>query len=559
MTAVYAERNANQSMLADAEREAKDDSSTLVYIVQWDGVTHRYGALAHIMNVLQINPEKEIVVMYNTTSTTDSDTGKTTTSGSGLQSFMVQPLIDAKNTDGTRQYPNVSMVYAPATNINTNYADADSSQFKSATQLAQVIADIKGEGKVADVYIDDFHLARSVTRYGTADKGADVNKAVVSTYGVLALARSVNQICDGNGAFGFFDDTHWKSLQAAGFSYDPESRSWPEADKVRQELADAYAKNGQSGFADAFISQYASEQPGKNPALAALWSLMAASHADANGVSPARYFVPGTDTIIDLNSHQEGSSSTLMAPEMVPSAGWWDPYFSVDADFMGLYAGLTEDSKLLVVNSVSGKSLAAADLNPSVMDGHDNILYSGMLMSDGLFNQTCTEPALVAKLFSEVYDPTAGNAADGQPEQLFWYKMHPREGKTQAEFTAEVDKQSAAMNLNLPPAATWLKYLDQAVPIEMWLLQGFGSSEAASGRTVKYYSGFSTSAYVLRADKAEQSFAPAAYLFSQGVMKQFVNVWNGYPSLTFPDGQIRITDDILAGTGYIADYTQLSA
>ncbi len=505
----YAARNAGENLLADAKQKAEAEGNVLVYSINWFAVFHKFGSVSHLLKVLEINPKKEILVLNR--------------DNAYLTAGLLAPVLGDK-----AKYPNVAHKEIKAeASIEQGWARYDFSQIKPEIQaLAEA-------GKKIDLYLDDYTLFKPLDNYigayGSYLKNetsfapvAAANEAIYRNYAYLAKTRSINLIFDGRASWEFYSRKFMDFMVASGIGMHQGTKTYPQLALLRETL----------GESDGTGSEKSAQFAGENLGGMILLALISGNQAPGKApVRQAKYFVAGTNTILDFNDFgaTKNDLPTLLG-DKPPAGKFFDPYRSIDGDIIGLYRSFAADTKRLFLSVFSISSVSR-----EILRNKTNVVYSGSLWSSaGVFDSE-------AKTIIALYRANESQAI--RPLQIV-YKNHPREsGGYQERMWLRLDglKSQDPGLVRFEPRRD-VVFLDKDVPMEYYVLEGFADSDASLNNSVLYYSGYSTLVYFLNAARLDGSIAKV--IASRATVEGSVNRYNGYPSRVFPAGRLISPEQI---------------
>ena len=444
-----------------------------MYNISWVAVLHKYGSILHLLSVLQNNPNKEIYVYAH--------------DKNDMNIQLLKPIVDSN------KFSNLHVEVVPWTDPHGWF------NYDSAI-IEEKIREIKGNNKKVDIYLDDYRLLKPLSKYReiiddeTEVKNANIN--IMNKFAFLGLCRSVNMFADGTASWGFFSSKIYELINYLSIPYDWSTQSYPKINELRREM---YV-NGISNlsFKDELFS-----------GLIILQSLVSANYKDENGIQVSKFFLPGTDTILDLNS-----SASLNSQEIKRQV--FDPYYSLDASIIMSYKNLSEESKNLfhAIFNVTPQS-------KEFMNGKTSIIYSGRNIADHGDDVLTAEAKRIINLYK-----INGGLTDNNVQVVF--KGHPRDTD---DYDNKIKNKITQLDSSLNPDV-WLKFLNRKIPMEYYVFDGFLSSDATVNRKVIYYSGLSTIFYFLQAAGLDKDVKNV--IVSNSDMNNILK-WNGYPSRVFKD------------------------
>ncbi|WP_156940223.1 hypothetical protein [Mycoplasmoides alvi] len=514
--ATYNLRTQNQGLLADAIKKANSKNNVLMYSINWNSVMYKYGGMAHLIKVLEVNPTKEI---YFFCKKDDQDNNP------GINSKILKPIMDAKE-----KFPNFHY------QLINDWRDYWSFFEFHNEDIEPILDQITSQNKVVDFYLEDFQVMTFVTKYidsyiiGTNADLYKANDAILSQIGILAKMRSINMIADGTTAFDNWRTDISKLLFETKNYWDDANKEYCLSSWIRETIKSGDEK------ALSELKNY------KYYGALILESLFTMQFPDKDGILPTKYFTPGCETILDINDNALPSSCL---DQKVKNLSYFDPYYTVNADIIDVYASYNVDSKKLFLDS-----FGIFEQNQNILNNKTSVIYSGRLMH--LNNVNTPDDSIIteeAKRVMKLYELEINRGV--KPENLqILFKAHPRELDETIKDSVDgllikkindLRSSSSSFNNSIPDATGWLKFLNNKTPMEYYVFAGFLKSDPSKNREVLYYAGFSTTVYMIvgahLGDSIKQVIVSDAEL-------NLVNKWNGYPSRVFPKNKITTNEEL---------------
>lgn len=505
----YDQRTKANGLLADAIDKAQRSDNVLMYSLNWNSMMYKYGGMVHVIKVLELNPNKEIYFFCKPDDANEP----------GINTSFLKPIMEAKNSDGTLKYPNFHYC------LIQNWKDYWSFFEFHSEVIKPILESVLLRNLVVDFYLEDFQIMQFVSQYinsyinGHSANLDEANNQIFNNFSFLLKMHSINMIADGTTAFDNFRTDIFQLLDLTKNYWNQSTYSYPLSEKVRETIV----SNDQNSINSLKTYKYYGAL--------ILETLFTLQKSDKNGISPTKYFLPGCESILDINL---GNATCL--DTSIKNKTYFDPYYSVNANIIDLYNSFTPNSKQLFLSS-----FGIQEQSQEILKNKKNVIYSGRLMHDNGVN----EPN--AKIIEEeatrilkLYDVESKQLSNTNLQILF--KPHPRElDQTIVENGLLLQKVNELKTKNIPDATQWLKFLNHKTPMEYYVFAGFLNSN--NDREVLYYAGYSTTVYMIVGAKLKDSIKKV--IVSNDDMNN-INKWNGYPSRVFPDG-IIITNDELFG------------
>ncbi|WP_027124272.1 hypothetical protein [Mycoplasmoides pirum] len=494
----YQDWTKRDGLLADAISKANFTDNVLMYSINWNSVLYKYGGIAHIIKVLEINPNKEIYVFSK-----KDDLGEI-----GINKELLKPILDNK-----QKFPNFNWVEIPNWNNYWSFFEFH------RDVIEEKFNNITNRNLVVDFYLEDFQIMNFAERYiniinNSVSELSAANEKIFNGISLLLKMRSVNMIADGNTAFSKFSTSFFNFLNQTNNYWDQNYYGYPLSESIRN----IFSKNDKAKIEELRKNRYYG-----GLILQALFTLQ---KNDKNGVYFAKYFLPGCESILDMND-PNGKATELS--NVIKQNNYFDPFYSVDANIIDLYDSFTLESKKLFLDIFK-----IVDQDQSILNNKKSIIYSGRLIS---YNNNLDNSILEdeAKRILKLYNLNGG--INNSNLQLL-FKAHPREdeltiSKTLIDKINEIDPN---INVN-----SWLKFLNKNVPMEYYIFSGFLKSIPEKNREIIYYAGYSTTIYIIVSAGLTNSIKNV--IVSDNDMN-YINRFNGYPSRVFPENKLVTNNEL---------------
>ncbi|WP_033159687.1 hypothetical protein [Mycoplasmoides alvi] len=491
---IYESRANNENLMQDAIQKAKETNNVIFYSINWWAVLHKYGFISHLLKILEINNNKEIYIFSN---------------GQQVNESLLSPILNDKN-----KFPNVHFI-----KIQWN----DWSTFKfHYKEMEPIINDVLSRNKVIDSYFDDYALLKPLSFYldkynqykdQTIPESElnNINSLIYENYKILFNTRSINLIADGTASWDFYDPKYYNFLNDFKIGYDNENQCFPLLNYTRDEIS--------KSFNDSYWNTELKDK--KNSGGILLFSLIS-SFKKINNIQQCKYFVAGTNTLLDLNETKTNQYPSTMIPDYIIQKGFWDPYYSINSKIISLYNSFNLDTKKLFLSILN-----INEQSKEILKNKKSIIYSGVLMeNDNLLLSECQR---IIKLYNI--------HKDANKTTQIVYKAHPRENNNYQE---SIKKKLKEIEPTFDVENS-ISFLDKSVPMEYFVMEGFTKSDPSINSDVIYYSGFSTTVYLLDGDNLANTIYQ---VIVSNDNFNLIRKWNGYPSRVFPNNKI-ITNDLL--------------
>lgn len=346
----------------DAQSVA-NDNNVLVYSIDWIATIHKYAPIAHILKVLEINPNQEIYLYIN-------------------NHVLSKEKID---TSSMMKYKNLHIEFYDMDKNNL----WSSFNFKAIDLFFQKYTD---NGKSLKLYCDDYQIFKVINENLTKNKYKNFEK----TYKKLMLFDSITLLSDGVASSKFWDNEYYELFQNPTYQFNTETNNFLEAIQFLEKL-----KNMPDNEFEDWITR-------NNNSNIFILCLLLSYNNEKFDLPSVQYFVPSTLMIEDINNP---SSPILTFNDKYNE--FFDPYNSKNLDFINFFNSLGETQKkdFLTFFKSNDPNYVETQLENSF-----NVVYTGRrLDSNEIIKQ---EADRLIKLY-EMYK--------GNQNLKIWFKGHPRE------------------------------------------------------------------------------------------------------------------------------------
>ncbi|WP_027124097.1 hypothetical protein [Mycoplasmoides pirum] len=387
--------------------------------------------------------------------------------------------------------------------------------------MKSLFFDIVNKNKKIDLYLDDYSLLKPLSIY--IDKYNEfknknlsekdivyINHTIFNNYGYLSKSRSINLIADGTASWNFFEQKVLDFLVNEKVGFDNVTKTFPLLNQIRNDLKD------NDNFNKFSLSLY------KNAGGLIIFSLISSFGIIEGRIQESKYFLAGTNTILDFNDFSKKEYN----PELISNTknGFFDPYFSIDADIINLYKNFSIESKNLFLK-IFNIPLETKD----ILKNKKSIVYSGRLIeSEEILENEC-------KIILNLYKLHQNNKT---LDLQIIYKAHPRE----SENYKNLIKDKLTNLDNSFDSNKCLVFLNKNIPMEYYLLEGFLFSDETLNSEIHYYAGYSTLVYFMNAANLDNNISK---IIVNNNDFNLIKKWNGYPSRVFPKDKLATLDSLL--------------
>ncbi|MGL6125310.1 MAG: hypothetical protein ACRC1F_02340 [Metamycoplasmataceae bacterium] len=398
----------------DAVEKAQTDS-VLFYKISTNGVITRFSVVAHIMKVLELNPNKEIRVF----------------------------AIDALNLDETffnqkDKFPNVKFKYFDQSFLESSVDTFAKYDFN--LEFLEEVYNEFGDDKKIDGYFDDYSFFNKINLYLSGVNTPANRLEIYNEFSLLSKLESTNFISDGTLSVEFFEQTIKRAFLLSNNLYDSEISNYENAKLMREAMKQG--KISEEEFIDG------------NNALLFLTSLIT---YDTKNPNSTKYFLPTTDFIGELNrptgnNYKYGSNDIF------------SPYNSQNLDVISLIRQLNQDDVKRV--------LKIENFDPEIfiekMKGNDNYIFAGTLLSSPSIVASSAKSLLAIRNYAK-----KTTLVENHNKIVVWFKGHPRDGDDILEKLQNGVKEIT----NGADDGSWIRVLDHKIPFEFYSIFNVFSSD----------------------------------------------------------------------------------
>ncbi|MBD5423001.1 MAG: hypothetical protein HDR43_00720 [Mycoplasma sp.] len=477
--------------LTDIKKYA-DDDSILFYNVGLTAVAHRYIPLAHLMNVLQLNPNKQIYLFVNT-----------------LNSFIPKISEQFKT-----KHPNFKIIeYQASSNISSGDFEYN---YGSVTAYKDTIKNENLDTSKIVLTTDDYFF---LTRLQSYINGKTNQDGFIEDYLMFFNLREVNMISDGTASIKFFDNLM--------FDYMNQNQDWFELTNGKYNNAINFVKYFSELNEEQKVNFIKNEMNNYNLNITKiLYSLLIASkNEESISKGKFNFYVPALEMIIDANN-----TSSLSLSHNDYYNYFFNPYNSQNMNFIKLTSQLNNEMNKEFLLSIGLTEIQINDINnyENEFNNFHNVIYTGSMFSN---SPTALEEQ--AKALISIYQENYEN----RNKIKIWFKAHPREDENY-----QILLKDKITSLGYPEISNAIYFLNKSIPMEVFIGKDFMKNDQTNNREVKFYISFSTIGLYLYTNKQQDSLSRTLISESD---KKFINTNFGSfdQSILYPESKTILIDD----------------
>ena len=353
-------RYAHDALMQDAVEKSRTDS-VLFYKINGSSVITRFSFVAHIMKVLELNPDKHIEIYAINLLNLDMDYFK--------------------------QFPNVVYNEFSETVLTNN------ATYSYNLSFLQNVYDKFGKNVKIDGYFDDYTYMAKVSLYMRGFNSPLDRLRIYNEFILLGQLESMNFFSDGTKSVEYFSQLFKQSFLLSNNLYNEEDKNYTNAKLMRQAV-----KNNQISK-EVFLEG--------NNALLFLTSMMTIDFEDP---SSTKYFLPTTDFIPEMNRPDNNPNYKYVENDI------FSPYNSVNMDIITFMKGFDQ----IVIRKIL-KIKEDFDPNSYIqqMNNHKNYIYSGGKMNTQDRIDSNIKTLVAIKNYANSKHPTESDKI------IVWFKGHP--------------------------------------------------------------------------------------------------------------------------------------
>lgn len=355
-------RYLKDALLNDAIEKANTDS-VLFYKITTNGVITRFSFVAHVMKVLELNPNKTIRIF----------------------------AIKALNLDIEyfKQFKNVEFNYFDESLIET-YVKYDFN-----VEFLESVYKEFGPNTKIDGYLDDYSYMEKILLYLKGINSPIYRLQIYDEFALFSKLQTINFFSDGTKSVEYFSETIKKAFLLSGNLYDQNQKNYVKAKNIREGVRNETIDKKE------FIEG--------NNALLFLTSLITADFSDIN---KGKYFLPTTDFIGEVN-RPDGNNFKDGRNDV------FSPYNSLNLNVIEFIRTLNQKDikKIMKISETFDPKYYIDQMN-----GFDNYIYAGTLLDTPDRVKNNIETLLAIKKYAET-----DTSSQNPNKIRVWFKGHPRD------------------------------------------------------------------------------------------------------------------------------------
>ncbi|MGL5205046.1 MAG: hypothetical protein ACRC63_02235, partial [Metamycoplasmataceae bacterium] len=363
------DRYIKDALEKDALEKAHTDS-VLFYKISTNGVITRFSVVAHIMKILELNPEKEIRI------------------------YAIDSLnLDADFFNDEEKFPNVKFKYFDKSFLESSIDNF--AEYNYNIQFLEEVYEEFGMNKKIDGYFDDYSFFTKILLYVNGLNSPKDRLEIYNQFSLLSKLESTNFISDGTKSVEFFFDDVKKAFLLSDNLYDINKNNYTNAQLMRQRV-----KNDEISKEE-FIKG--------NNALLYLTSLITYDFDSEN----SKYFLPTTDFIAEVNRTGGGNYKNGLNDV-------FSPFNSQNLDVVGMIKKLDQAAvrSVLKIDEEYDPEIYIQEMN-----NHDNYVYAGTLLSTPEITRSAVNTLIAIKEYAIKTTPDVTQ----HDKIIVWFKGHPRD------------------------------------------------------------------------------------------------------------------------------------
>ncbi|MGL5733073.1 MAG: hypothetical protein ACRCXE_03315 [Metamycoplasmataceae bacterium] len=475
------DRYLKNALEKDAQEKANSDS-VLFYKISTNGVITRFSVVAHIMRVLEINPEKEIRL------------------------YAVQALnIDTEFFNNKDKFPNFKFKYFEKSDFESMFDSFAKYDFN--IKFLEEVYEEFGNDKKIDGYFDDYSFFAKMLLYVRGLNSPRDRLEMWNQFSLLSKLESTSFLSDGTQSIEFFYEDIKKAFLLSDNLYDSEKMNYTNA-----KLMKARVKNDEI-TKEEFIKG--------NNALLYLTSLITYDKEDSK---KSKYFLPTTDFIGEMNRpssklYNDGANDVF------------SPYNAQNLDVVGMIKKLDQEAIKSVLKIDPSYD---PEIYIKAMDNHDNYVYAGRLLSTPEIARADVKTLMAIKQFAIKTTPDVTQ----HDKIVVWFKGHPRDNDILEKLRNELRNIT-----NGQDDGSWINVLNHKVPFEFYSVSNVFASNPETNKKVFIFTAYST---LVMTNYAEEPRAEIAKIIinnaSMFSFDKIVRIY-GRDSKIFPEDKMTTLKD----------------
>lgn len=453
---IYKKINSNDDLFFENIDKYANDDSILFYNIGQIAVSHKYVPIIHMLHVLEKNPNKEIYFFINKDNFSNS-------------------FYDTFFQNNVPIFPNLHFY-----SYNGGSVDFDDGYFEYGFEMVKIVNKVINENKIDKTKIvfttDEFYFLNRLEVY---TKGDMLNtNGFINDYLLFYEIRELNMVADGTGSVDFFQNTFFDYM-----FYNQEYFMLNSNNQYE------YAIQFMKYFATLTHEQkieYIKNNNVLNITQIFYYLFIASKNNNDSSFTRVNFYLPALEMVLDVNNNY---SAILSHND--PYNLFFNPYNVDKLNLIKLLSTLNDESKELFYKTIGINDNQINDINSyeSQFNNSLNIVYSGSKLDN---EQTIANEA---RLLIKFYD----NNISKNKNIKIWFKGHPRDSINYKQKLLDY------IMLIRPEVANSIYFLNNTVPMEIYLGKPFMQNDEIQNRQVLFYGTFSTVILYLYCNKQQDN------------------------------------------------------
>lgn len=416
--------------------ERANDDSILYYSCNNNGVMHTYGTIAHILKVLEINPNKEMhLIMSDRVYNSD------------WRSCNLDFFEDKE------KFPNVHLY---RTTLNEDSSGSLSAQYQYSISgipemdnggIIDIIKKYNHENDKNVIYTADVTFNWFMTLWSNISPTLSQftkNNCLTNYFNLFKMVDEVNLINDGTMSTNIFSNLTYNLYKTNDpiFYYDIENDTFPNMVELQKQVNKMSSEEFANWLNESATNFYYY-----------MYSLISAGKSNEAGVTKTKYYVASTSMIKDVNN-----KSSTQFNDNVATDEYFNPYNAQGFNFIDFFSSFKKEtfenfiyvSGIKDVNNVLRLSDAV-----NTFEGKNNIIWIGdrIAKSSSAVNSNAQKLVDILKHHINI-----------NPDSYVYFKGHPREYKPTLNSLGEYEYWYVKQ---LKSRISYLINNDQSIPNEL--------------------------------------------------------------------------------------------